>query len=69
MSDEDQSITDIITDQAQAPASESIDGQSVTERPLTELIEADKHTQGGKALQTKRMGLIFRKFTQGSALG
>lgn len=66
---DDTELKTTITQQASAPSNETVDGQSVTERPLTELIEADRHVTGGSALKKRTLGLIFRKITPGSALG
>ncbi len=66
---DDTQLKNTITDQASAPSNETVDGQSVTERPLTELIEADRHLTGGQVLKQRRLGLICRKITPGSALG
>lgn len=65
----DTPLKSTITEQASAPANETVDGQSVTERPLTELIEADRHLSGGQELKKRRLGLITRKITPGGALG
>jgi hypothetical protein len=69
MADTDSPLKATITDLATAPSNESVDGQSVTERPLSELIEADKHLGGNAALQKTRFGMVTRKIRRGGALG
>lgn len=58
-----------ITAAAAQPASTSVAGTTVTQRPLTELIEADKHLNGAQSLRKPRFGLLTRKIARGSALG
>lgn len=58
-----------ITDAAATPASTSVAGTTVNNRSLTELIEADKHVNGGQSLRKPRFGLLTRKIARGSALG
>ena len=48
---------------AQAPASATSDGQSVTQQDLDKLIRADQYLQGKAATTSTRkgVGLVFRK--------
>lgn len=51
----------VISDAAQKPASASGDGQSVTQHPLPNLIEADRYVKGQQAATRRRRGLRFSK--------
>lgn len=54
---------------AAKPASVTIGNTSTANRPLTELIEADKHLTAKTALAKPRMGLVTRKIARGNTLG
>lgn len=43
-------LSDTITDLAGAPAAIATDGTSTTERPLTEIIQADQYTAAKAAI-------------------
>lgn len=58
-----------IEDRAAKVASSTIDGTTVQQRPLTELIEADRHLSGAEALKKPRFGMQTRKMRRGGALG
>lgn len=49
-------LTTRIEDAAAEPASASTDGQSVSERPLSELIEADKYLASKRATASGKSG-------------
>lgn len=65
----DETLSEQIETAAALPASTAIDGTSINNRPLTEMIEADRHVNGKEALARPRMGMIVRKMARGSALG
>ena len=46
---------------AENPQSATVDGVTVTQRSISELIEADKYLQAKKALRRKNRGLIYTK--------
>jgi hypothetical protein len=46
---------------AENPQSASVDGVTVTQRSLSELIEADKYLQAKKAARRKNRGLRYTK--------
>lgn len=50
---------EIIEQKAEKPAAMAGDQGSVTQRPLTELIEADKHQAANAAIGKKRRGIVF----------
>lgn len=54
-------ISDAIAEAAVNPAEIEVDGLRVKERPVGELIEAQRHAAGQAAAQTKTGGLGFRK--------
>lgn len=56
-----------IREQAAEPASMSSDGQSVTSRPLTEQIEADRYLASKQAMAKKNRGLRYSKFSPGGS--
>lgn len=61
MSDEADAITDAIKANAAGPASVSGDAGSVTQRPLSELIEADKYLAAKEAGKQPNRGLRLTK--------
>lgn len=58
-----------ITDAAATPSSTSVDGTTVANRSIGELIEADRHLAGAATLSKPRFGMLVRKIRRGSALG
>ena len=62
-------IATTIQDQAAQPSSSTVDGTSIANRPLTELIEAEKDIAGKAALSRRGFGMQVRKIRRGSALG
>jgi hypothetical protein len=57
-----------IADAAIAPASVTVDGTSVTNRSVGELLDAQERTSQANATKPRR-GLLFSKMIPGSALG
>lgn len=62
-------IATTIQDQAAQPSSTSVDGTTVSNRPLSELIAAEQSVAGKAALSRRGFGLQVRKMRRGSALG
>lgn len=54
-------LDDVIRDAAQKPSSVSGDAGSVTQRSLTELIEADRYLASKEAAKSKFRGLRLSK--------
>lgn len=54
-------LSEDIEDAATKPASASADGESVQARPLSELIEADKHLAAKAASSKKHGGMRITK--------
>jgi len=54
-------LSDQIRDAAEGPQQVTIDGQTVQERPLAELIEADRYLAGKTASDKGHRGLRFSK--------
>ncbi len=52
-------IVDNIQEIAQQPAAAAGDGQSVTQRPIADLIAADKYARGNDVHRDATMGLRF----------
>lgn len=50
-----------IENAAENPQSASVDGVTVTQRSLSELIEADKYLQAKKASRRKNRGLRYTR--------
>lgn len=50
-------LDDTIEDLAAKPAAVSSDGLSVTERPLADIVEADRYLKGGTAGGKNHQGL------------
>lgn len=57
----DQSIEQAIRDNAAAPASITVDGQTVSEHSLPDLIAADKHLAARAAADSPTFGLRFAR--------
>lgn len=62
-------ITDQIETDALTPSSVSVDGQSVSARPLSELIEADKYLANKTAATSGLKGLVRQRMKPPSSLG
>lgn len=67
-------LTDDIESQAEKPSNVTVDGQSVTQRNLAELIEADKYLKASEATAATGnssgngyRGLTFFKFRPSGA--
>jgi hypothetical protein len=54
-----------IEDAAKGPARASSDGTSVDQRPIAELIEADRYNKGNTAAAKNHFGLRFSKLNPG----
>lgn len=69
----DETLASQIAAAAADPASASVDGTSVTARPLSELIEADKYLAGKAAANAPgdattgngKGGVVFTRFRRG----
>lgn len=59
---EESELADTIRTAAASPASASVDGESVTARPLKDLIEADRHLGTVAAQSTANKGVRFSRF-------
>lgn len=57
-----------IADAAATPATVSVDGVSVTNRPVKDLIDAQERVAQSRATSPRR-GLQFTKLVPGSAVG
>ena len=57
-----------IADAAAAPSSVSVDGVSVTNRPVSELIDAQTAIAEGNSSKPRR-GVLFAKMIPGSSRG
>ena len=62
---QDNTISNFITDVAQSAASVTTDGTSVSERSLSELIEADKYLSGKRAASNPTAGLRLTQLVTG----
>ncbi|MEX0702018.1 MAG: hypothetical protein WD069_07975 [Planctomycetales bacterium] len=54
-------LEDVIRQNAQAPASASMDGASAAQHPLRDQIEADRHLAARKAAKSPTFGLRLAK--------
>ncbi|HEY3325053.1 MAG TPA: hypothetical protein VGP72_31660 [Planctomycetota bacterium] len=52
-------LTDRISEAARGPKSASVDGVSVEQQPIRDLIKADQYLEGKKAAKKASMGLRF----------
>lgn len=57
-------FSDLIESRAEEPSSASGDGQSVSQRPISEIIEAEKYLQGKEAVQSTTKGSRGLRFTK-----
>lgn len=57
-----------IADAAAAPSSVSVDGVTVTNRPVSELIDAQANIANNNATKPRR-GVLFTKMIPGSSRG
>lgn len=62
-------IQDAIGDLATGPQSMSVDGQTVNERSISELIEADKYLKEVAAAKRSKLGLRFAKLIPPGPMG
>lgn len=62
-------LTDTIETSASEPASASSDAGSVSQRSLSELIEADKYLKSSDGSSNKSRGLRFTKLVPPGARG
>lgn len=62
-------LTERIEVVAEGPASVSVDGQSVSQQSLSELISADKHLAQKQAAARPHHGMRFTKIVPPSARG
>lgn len=63
----DGDLEQTIRDAAATPASASGDGLSTTERPLEQLIAADKHLSAKQAMQAPGLGIRMLRVENGGA--
>ncbi len=61
-------LSDQIEQAAADPASVSVDGQSVSARPIPEQIAADQYLAGKAAARKRRRGLSFTQLTTPGAM-
>lgn len=54
-------LSDNLEEIAQQPQSVSVDGQSVSQRPIKDLIELDKYQRATRANRDATMGLRIRR--------
>ena len=54
-------LTDAIAEAAVAPSAVTVDGQSVSNRPIEEVIAADEYAKANQGLTKKSRGLRFTK--------
>ena len=54
-------LSDTIESKAAKAQTVVVDGITVTQRPLTELVEADKYLEGARAANIGGFGLRFQK--------
>lgn len=59
------SVEKLIQDAVNNPASVSIDGQTVSQHNLKDLIEADKYLESKKASRSNRLGIRIFKMQRG----
>lgn len=57
----DTTLSELIEQKAAKAQTVVVDGQSVTQRPLSELVEADKYLEAAKATKRAGFGLRFQK--------
>lgn len=62
-------IRDAIADLATSPESISVDGQTVNERSISELIEADKYLKEAAAAKRPTLGIRFAKLNPPGPMG
>ena len=62
-------LSDQIETDAAGPQSTNVDGTSVSKRPLSELIEADKYLKGNAAAADPLRALRFAKIVSPSSVG
>lgn len=63
MAEEDSKITaEKIAENASAPSSVTVDGQTVTQHNLKDQIAADKHLAAKKAAGSKTMGIRLGRY-------
>lgn len=67
MADNIENIDKIIEENLSNPVSVSIDGQSVTQQNLKDLIEADKYLESKKVSRSNRLGVKIFKCVLGGA--
>ncbi len=63
-------LSERIEEAAAGPAAHSVDGESATDRPIADLIAADKHLRNNAALDDDdalNVGLRFRKIKANGA--
>ena len=65
----DEPIQDTIGDLATGPQSISVDGQTVNERSISELIEADKYLKDVAAAKRPKLGIRFAKMNPPGPMG
>jgi hypothetical protein len=58
-----------IADLVALPQSTTVDGTTTTERPIADLVAADQHVEGNKALRKRGFGILRQKMSRGDALG
>lgn len=61
MPDANTDLGDTIADAASTPSSASSDGQSVSARPLADIVEADRYLRSKEAASKPGRGLRFTK--------
>ena len=58
---QDPQLDHAIAENAAGPAKASVDGQSVEQHPLPDVIEADRYRESKKASRKPGMGIRFAK--------
>ena len=61
MPDQDPQLDQTIAENAAGPAKASVDGQSVEQHPLPDVIEADRYRESKKASRKPGIGIKFAK--------
>lgn len=68
MPDASTDLGDTIANAATTPSSASSDGQSVSARPVNEIIEADRYLRAKESAAKKHRGLRFAKIVPPGAV-
>lgn len=61
----ERSVEDTLKEALENPASVSVDGQSVSQHNLKDLIEADRYLSSKAAVRGRKIGVRFFKFKRG----